>query len=348
MKWVPLGLISVLAILAFAGVHVRAYEMSDKVRCAYGLAEQASPPADAVVIGASRVRRGIDTFYVEELLSEKAIDARVDRLSLNLPIFQQYYPLLKRYINERGAPRIAYLQLVYNFKSNRQKTWNLPLNPLQNVAFGRLSDLAEIQLGAPLNETGNWLPTRFHAQWQSLPAAWLNKAEVSIYSALRYFPRRVAGKFPACTEAFQRTDSIGLTLESASSVAFEPLEKETLLAWRTEAASFLPLAPGAPWRRGETAQLRKLIRLLEDAGTHVVFLIMPSLEQREIDPNTMADIGSAFPGIEVFFPMNAYDGDLAQQISVSFSDTHHANLFGAVYFSRALADDLGQRIASGD
>lgn len=351
MRWMPAGFIFFLAGLAMVGGYLRAYELSAQTRCNYVLAEQALPAADAILVGASRVLRGLDPDYIQALLAKAGAEASVDRLSLNFPSFPQNYPLLSRYLENRGAPQIAYLQLQYNFKPERQDTWDLPLNSQRNLAFGRLSELAEVQLNAPLNDTGTALPRKLHAQWQSLPAAWLTRLEMEIFSALRYVPKRLNGQMPDCTGEFLRANANsasvnGLTVEAAEDIAFALPDPANLKVWRNEAAEFLPLAPSADWRKGETAQLARLVDLLQGAGTKVVFLIMPSIEQRTVDPDTLAEINKVFPGIGIHFPMDAYDGKLAEQISVSFVDTHHANNFGAVYFSRALAADLQQRLAA--
>jgi hypothetical protein len=351
MKWVPGGLIFFLTGLAVLGGHLRAYELGAHPRCNYVLAEQALPATDVILVGASRVLRGLDPDYVQALLAEVGTEASVDRLSLNLPNIPQYYPLLSRYLENRGAPKIAYLQLLYNFKSGRQHTWDLPLNPPRNLAFGRLSELAEVQIGAPLNDTGTTLPRQLHASWQNLPAALLTKVEISIFSALRYVPKRLSGRIPNCTGEFLRANGNsaavnGLTIETAENIEFVQPDPADLIAWRSAAAKFLPLAPDADWRQGETAQLTKLVELLQGAGTEVVFLIMPTIGQHTIDPDTLAEINTVFPGIDIHFPMDAYDGELAEQVAVSFVDTHHANHFGAVYLSRALAADLVQRLAA--
>ena len=349
MRWIPVGLIVFLTVFAMLGMHFRAYEFSSSPRCNYVLAEEALPAADVIIVGASRVRRGIDPDFIEALLAKAGMPKSVDRLSLNLPNFPQYYPLLTRYVENRGAPQIAYLQLMYNFKPDRQNTWDLPLNPRRNLAFGRLIELAEVQRGAPLNDTGNVLPRYLHASWQGLPAAWLTKLEMNVFSGLRYLPLSLRGEMPPCEGAFLRANgsNIGandLTLDNVQKIDFIPPIPEALAKWRAEAGAFLPLAPNAPWRQGETAQLRRLIDLLQNAGTEVVFLIMPIVDQKLVDPETLKQIKSMFPGIEVHFPMDAYSGELAEQISISFVDTHHANTFGAAHFSRALATDLINRL----
>ncbi|OED49408.1 hypothetical protein AB838_06960 [Rhodobacteraceae bacterium (ex Bugula neritina AB1)] len=349
IKWVPAAVIALLAALALMGGHLRAYEVAHGPRCTYALAEQARPAADVVLIGASRVRRGLDPDYIEALLAEAGQDIHVDRLSLNLPNFPQYFPLLKRYVETRGAPRIAYLQLAYNFKPERQASWDLPVNTQRNLAFARMSELAQVQRGTPLNDQGTTLPRQLQAGFQSLPAAWLTRVEMRVFSALRYMPKRLRGHQPDCSETLMRNNGTdvaisGTTLAAGEAMGFVPPDPAKLAAWQAEAADFLPLAPDAPWRQGETAQLRKLITLLEDAGTKVVFLIMPSITQRHVDADTLARLAAVFPGIEVHFPMGDYDGPLAEQISVSFVDTHHVNDFGAVYLSRALARDLAQRL----
>ncbi|MFT7135579.1 MAG: hypothetical protein ACI80I_001576 [Akkermansiaceae bacterium] len=71
-----------------------------------------------------------------------------------------------------------------------------------------------------------------------------------------------------------------------------------------------------------------------------------SVDQRTVDAETRADFAAIFPDIEIEFPMDAYDGELAEQISVSFVDTHHVNSFGAVHLSNALAVDLQQRLSA--
>jgi hypothetical protein len=351
IKWVPAGLILALVALGLAGGHLRAFEVTSGARCTYALAEEAIPAADVLLVGASRVRRGLDPDYIQALMAEAGTNMSVDRLTLNLPNFPQYFPLISRYLETRGPPQITYLQLVYNFKPARQAAWDIPVNPQRNLAFGRLSELAAVQLDTPLNDTGAALPRKLQKGFQNLPVAWLTRAEMMVYSTLRYVPQRLLGKMPNCTEAIMRANGstvaiTGTTLDGANAIKFMPPDSGRLAAWQSEAAEFLPLAPDAPWRQGETAQLQKLVTLLEDAGTQVVFLIMPSITQLTVNADTLAQINTVFPGIDVHFPMAAFDDELAHQISVSFVDTHHVNEFGAVHLSQALAQDLQQRLDS--
>jgi hypothetical protein len=349
MRWVPAGLIFLLTGLAVAGGYLRAYELSPMTRCNYVLAEQALAATDVVLIGPSRVRRGLDPDYIEALLVEAGMEVTVDRLSLNNSGFPQIYPLLNRYLENRGPPKIAYLQLAYNQVPEKQATVNLPLNPLRNLAFAQFSELAEIQSETLLNDTGTILPRQLHALWQNLPAAWLTQVEISIFSGLRYIPKRLLGQMPECTGDFLRANgskqsAFGLDVKAGETIAFVPPDPTKLMLWRARVAEFLPLAPSAKWRQGETAQLRKLIDMLQAAGTEVVLLIMPAFEQRTISPKSIDEINQVFPSIGIHFPMSAYEGDLARKISKSFVDSRHANKFGAVYLSRALAADLQQRL----
>ena len=352
IRWVPLVVILVLVGLAFVGDQVRAYDMAQQVRCSYVLAEQKLHAADVILIGPSRVRRGLDPDFIEALLAENGYVASVDRLSLNLPQFSQFFPLLNRYLKNRGAPRIAYLQLGYNFKPERQDSWDLPINPPRNLAFGSLSDLLEVQNGAPLNDFGKVLPRQLHEKAQNLAAAWLTRVEMSIFSGLRYLPKRLTGQMPDCKgDLLRGTGQFklpvnGMTVEEAEAKTYVAPDTELLKQWKDEAEDFLPLDPGAPWRRAETAQLTRLVDLLQTEDVEVVLLIMPKIGQRTVVEATRKKIESVFPGIDIYFPMDAYDGELEDQIATSFTDTHHVNTFGAIYLSKALAADLLERLSA--
>lgn len=349
MRWAPAGLIVFLTVLAMVGGHLRAYELTANTRCNYVLAEQSLPSADVVIIGSSRVMHGLDPDYIQAVLAEDKTGASVERVALSWPNFAQFYPPLNRYIETRGAPKLVYLQLAYNYYADRQDTFDLPLNPQRNVAFGRLSELIAVQHGAPLNDTGTRLPRQLHKLWESMAAVWLTHIEMSVFSALRYVPKKLNKTMPACTGDFLRANgndvsAIGLTVAEAASVEFTSMNPTTLKTARDTVEAFLPMAPSAGWRRGETAQLTRLVALLQGAGTDVVFLIMPSIDQRAVDPDILAEIKTVFPSIDVFFPMDEYGGELAEQISTSFKDAIHSNDFGTVHLSRALAADLQQRL----
>ncbi|MFT7135580.1 MAG: hypothetical protein ACI80I_001577 [Akkermansiaceae bacterium] len=258
MRWVPAGLIVFLTCLALIGQNLRAFEMPSATRCNYVLSELDVPAADVLLIGGSRVMRGLDPDFIETQLAEGGTDATVDRLSLTFARFSQFYPLLNSYVENRGAPNIAYLQLSYIFKPFRLELQDLPLNNLRNMAFGTMSDMAAVQQGAPYNDLGGVIPRRFHKRSRSLSASWLNKLELSIFSALRYVPKRIRGDMPECTGNFLRSNgnrlaAMGLT--PADGETFALPDATDYAKWSSEAEGFLRLAPGEPWRQGETAQL---------------------------------------------------------------------------------------------
>ena len=349
MRWLPAVFIAFLAAVAFLGAHLRAYEVSRDARCNYVIAERNHPAARALIVGDSRIGTGFDQNYISELLSDIGAKVPVEQMVMSRPLFSQNYPLLRRYLATRGAPDVTYLLLSYNLYPERQDTWNIPVNNIRNLAFGSYGDLARVQWQAPLNDTGQTLSKTLHAEWQSLPAAWLTKTEMAVFSAVRYLPKRLRNALPDCladpdTATGNRRWASHLSEARAQDIAYAPPKAAALEKWRGIAADFLPLAPDAPWRQGDTAHLKQLVDLLDAAGSVVVFVHMTHVGQSAIDPADRAAIAALFPEIDILSPITEFDGALRAQLERSFSDPVHATDFAKVHFSRVLAQDLRERL----
>jgi hypothetical protein len=344
VKYTPLLIILVAALLCVFGASVRTYPLPVAVRCAYSLAEWKAPAADILFVGASRVGQGIDPGYIQNRLGEKHDqDLRVERLELNFPTPTQFLPLVRRYVEERGSPKYVFLQLLYNFKSDRHRSWDLPVNGARNIAFERIPRLLEIRDEAALNDYPTVLPRNFEKGHQSALQILLFKLELNILSAVKFHAVKAKKELAGCQgEEMHRHQNPRLLYNSISDRNEFIPETSTQTIRRTKnlktAADFMPLNLRGPHRIYENVQMQHLIDLLEESGSKVILMTMPALGETQISDSTLDDISFVFTENKFVHPYTLFSGEFGEELAISFKDTHHATKFGALQYSKFYAD----------
>ncbi|MEM8686924.1 MAG: hypothetical protein AAGF81_06330 [Pseudomonadota bacterium] len=336
----PYFIVLALALLAFFGAWVRTYALTPSSACVYTLAEQNAAPADVLFVGTSRMGRGVDAGYMEKrLAAQYGRQVTVERISLSTSNVTQFRPVIKRYVEARGAPKLVFLQLIYNFKPEERRSADMPVNPPRNVAFAPLDELLQIQNEARLNDHETVLPRSLEAGYMSIPAMLLAKVEMTIVAALKYPAHRFLGRTTGCrgAEMHRHMNPTRLYNTIDDQVTFQPeteAGKKTRLANLKITQAYLPFAPLSPVRRFENQQMKAMIDQMEKGGSKVVLAYLPALGEREIAPEVLNEIKTAFPTTPLVHPMSLFAGEDGDKLAVSFVDTHHVNHYGALQFSR--------------
>ncbi len=346
----PYLVIAALAAMAFFGAWMKTYALNASSACVYTLAEHDAAAADVLFVGTSRTGRGIDAGYIQKhLASEYGKPLTVERISLSSSNAPQFRPVLRRYVAERGAPKLVFLQLLYNFKPENERTADMPVNPPRNVAFASVSELMEIRRTAQLNDHDTVLPRSLEAGYSSLPAMLLAKLEMSIVAAMKYPAHWVLRRTAGCKgdEMHRHWNRFRIYNSIDDQVRFEPETEERKrmrLANLKITGEYLPLAPLSPKRRFENGQIKAMIDLLEKAGSRVVLMYLPALGERTIAPEAHEALKAVFPNNQLVHPMSLFAGEAGDKLAISFVDTHHVNLYGALQFSRYFAAQIAAEV----
>ncbi|WP_299850564.1 hypothetical protein [uncultured Roseovarius sp.] len=345
LNFAPFALILLLASLAFFGPRGKAFNGPDLVRCAYELAELDAPAADVLFIGSSRYGRGFDPGYMrQQIKKETGKDLVIERVAMTFPRITQLRPPVENYLEHRGAPEIVFLQLMYNFKPERQRQWDIPVNPTRNVAYANLDTLLEIRRNAKLNDFGTALPRTLESGYLSLPALLLQKLEANIYAGMRYVPMKLKGALDKCTgDALHRQSRPNWYFNNLhDDIEFKESEEKKLRREKMtlKADEYLAFSPSDPMRSFEVDQLRQMAEILTAAGSKVVVVLLPVLGDTSISQEEIAEIETAFPEYPLVHPYGLFDTEVGPELAKSFADTTHASTYGALIYSRFFTSEI--------
>jgi hypothetical protein len=344
MKRIPFLVVLILLVLNFFGAWTKTFPLPTPVGCVYKLAEFDAPAADVLLIGGSRVGQGIDPGYMQDRLKNEFDKSIViERLQLNFPDVTQFIPLAERYLGERGAPKYAFIQLLYNFKAERHRTWDIPVNMPRNVAFEKISKVMDLRDSASLNDYGTALSRTYERGYRSDLEILLLKIELNVLSAIKFPSVVLKGEFARCKgdimhrhqnpKAVYNTLSDEISFSAETDKQIKARERNTGIA-----AEFMPLDLLNRNRVFENTQMQRLVDMFEVSGTTVILMTMPALGSTHISESTLNDIETVFPRIEFVHPYSLFESEVGDQLAVSFVDTHHPNRFGALQYSRFYAE----------
>lgn len=348
MKKAPIFLIAALLGLAAFGAWTKTYALAPTINCVYEMAELDKKPADVLFIGTSRTGRGIDPVYVQQRLNQqRAEKVTVERVALPASYPQQFRPFLRRYLDHRGSPKVIFYQLPYNFRQERHGEIDMPITMPRNLAHGTLSDLFAIRRDARLNDYGMGLTRTVDRDYASAPVMVLRWLEMQIYAALKYPSHRYNGLTSACHgEALYRHNHplrlYGDIIDARTFVPETDARRAKRLEEQKETANYMAFDVTGPLRRFENAQIKATIATLKGASSRVVMYYLPALGEDRMPDGVVQDLTQTFPDTPFEHPMALYQGPLAEQLAVSFADTHHVDQFGALHLSRYFADLTGK------
>lgn len=346
MKLLPIAWITGFVLLGVFGSFSRSFPMPKSIECVYQMAAMDAPSADILFLGSSRTGRGIDPVYIENRLTKvHGLEFSVERIALEGSFSQQYRPVLQTYLNERGAPHILFLQVLYNFKREIHPQIDLPINPGQNIAYADLGDVIDIHRTAELNSGTSPVSRRLSEAYMSLPASLLARLELNVYSALKLPVHALEGRRAACRgeQLYRHNHPIRLYGDLNDDLTFiseTPEQNAQRLRNEQVTANYLPMAPSAPWRRFENQQMRSILDLAAAAGSKVILYYLPAVGEKEFPDGADQEFASLFTEAGLVHPMSLYDGPHGEEIAVSYFDTHHYDRYGALLASRYFADRL--------
>ncbi len=343
----PFLVAGVLALLAYFGSSLRAYDVAPHVICSYALAEMDRPRPDVLLIGNSRTGAAIDPVYVTDKLRQKTGQTlAIERITLTGPLLPQFAIIMQEYARNRGIPRHVFLQLIYNRDPAEQHKVDAPLFGLRDIAYGNLSDMIAVQQGAQLNDRGTALPRQFERGYSSIPAVALTKISTNIYSSLRYYFRSPYRPIPRCEGEYVFQQSVVWPYNQITdgqmdfgARATEAQERE----WTGLVSHYLPLDPNAPERQFENDQLHKLIAFLKSRGAKVHLVAYPQFSEKLPQVHAEA-IRREFSEADFVNGYEAFEAETGDRWADYFRDPNHLNHGGARIISRLvaarIADDL--------
>ena len=348
MNLIPLVWIAGLVSLAVVGSFSRSFPLDQSIECVYQMADLDAPAADILFLGSSRTGRGIDPVYVQDrLATEHGMDSSVERIALPGSFAQQYRPVLQSYLDVRGAPDVLFLQVLYNFRPERQSHIDIPINPGQNLAFATLGEVVDIHRTAVLNPGDALVPRWLDREYLNLPASLLARFELTVFAALKLPVHMVQGRRTACKDEimFRHNHPIRLFGDLSDDIEFVPetTQQRTKRAANEKVTDgYLPIDPSAPWRAFENQQMQKVIDIATQAGSTVVLYYLPALGEEHFPETVEQDFATLFPQTPLIHPMSLYDGPQAKEIAVSYYDTHHFDKYGALLVSRYFSDRVAE------
>ncbi len=343
----PFLILLSLSALALIGAKLESVDTDVSAECAFKLAALDAPAPDVLFLGASRSGRAVDPRYMmDRIEAHSGQSVSIELLALTnttSPFMPQLQLLLKRYLEQRGAPEHVVLELVYQFDPDKQRASDLPIITDRLFKFASFMELVEIRSGVILNAHQTVLPRTFEAEYRSLPSLALQKIETSIFAALRWPARQFLNEDRCEGEEMYRHGNQEFLYNTVhDDLTFEdsPALQRLRANWSKEASGFLPLAPSRPFRHFETDRIEKIISMLEDAGSSVTLMIMPSLGDTELTQVEVDEIATVFPGYPLIHPYNLFESEVGAEFANSFSDTHHMTPYAGLIYSRYLIDEL--------
>ena len=303
-------------------------------RCNLLLSQASEPAADVLIIGSSRTGAALDPVAMERILSvELRRRVSVERLSLGHSPLRAMNGLLENYLELRGAPSVAVLEVMFmtDRSFNRLAQRRFPAAP-EDYMYLRDVNLLRFEFEQLLGQSSVAMPfTRSEGVlnlWSQRLKGVLLRLGALIYQAVRHPKQDWA--LSACTRQDWRweagwppdfafsygefepaTDVASLIEDSEANVA-RTAEAHPLSDWQLGFPDGLvyPYDFEAEYRQGEVSILSAMIERLIDQGVEVLLLPLP-LYGYELDHAELLEFASRFPGRTSLF-------DLYGAITVNF------------------------------
>lgn len=341
----PLVAIASLIGLAVMGERAKVYNIRPHVVCVIDLIELDVPAPDVLFIGSSRTGRGLDHGYMMQYIAEQTgREIDIERLVLTRTNISQFRIATQHYLESRGAPKDVYLQILYSFAPDLQRTADLPIHNVRSLAIGTMQELWDVQRTAELTPHPTALPRWLEAGYAPISAVWASKFEMNVYSALRW-PWKV------WYDEHSECEGDRLQKQGTRAWVFNDLadDEEFSLTNRQErnqprnlrtVANFVPYNPASYERTFENRQLEEFIHTLQDAGSRVHLFLLPILNETELPEGVLNELQEIFSGVEIIHPFSLFQTEIGADLTFSFVDTHHASHYGALHYSRFFANHM--------
>jgi hypothetical protein len=334
---IPLLTLCLIAVPAFSWLRPGRVPGAYVNRCQGDQLRNGKPPADLVLLGASRTGFGIDERILDVNVPDERI-ASTEKLVLLGSSEADANLGFRSYVRNRGVPKTLGIELQFSrFRGeNAPKRQAFSLTNRSYALFGA-RDYADY-LGS-MSDDGEipWTDVYVRSKMDSPMAFFMKHLEVGVDYALRD-PVRAANPFEGCDRQ---------VLDVWGPVAAAPYTNETpkpseksLTSMAKNAQRYIPINLSSSRAQGEAAVLRNLVEFARDRGVeNIFFYYFPSFaeETLAIDFGALAEI---FPGTDVLdFRQLLWDAS-RPELRLQFTDSAHLNKYGAYEVTKKMVDYL--------
>lgn len=304
-------------------------------RCQGEQLRSGKPPADLVLLGASRTGFGID----EQILNLNVADDRVATTEKVVLLGSSEADAnlgFRSYVRNRGVPKILGVELQYSrFRgANAPKRQAINLTNRSYALFG-VRDYADY-LGS-MADDGQvpWTDVYLRSRMDSPLSFFMKHLEIGVEHALRE-PARTVRPFEGCD---RQVLSVWGPVAAAPYTDETPDPPEKLLkSMARNAERYQPIDLDTSRAQGETAVLRNLVDFARGQGVREIFFYyFPSFGEETLAID-FAQVAQTFPGVPVVDFRSVLWDDARPGLRLQFKDSAHLNTYGAYEVTRKLID----------
>jgi hypothetical protein len=306
-------------------------------RCQASVFESNSPPADLLLIGASRTGFGIDEQIVDLRMSD-AEKHTTEKIVLLGNAESDANMALRTYLRERGAPKSIGIEILITRTAG---------------------DTVSARLGAALTNRSYAL---FGANAYSgyldalIERGVIDNADVYVRShfpsPLKFFFDHLQVGFDNALRSLDQTvDPLGdcgrMVLRVWGSVAAAPYTDATpqpterrLERLKRESARYVPINVDSRRAYGEIAAMRDMVKIAREAGVDNVFLYyFPSFGE-PTDVINLDRVSQLVPGTAMFDARQVLNDPSKPGLNLQYQDRAHLTKYGAYEVTTAFTDFL--------
>lgn len=332
---IPILALCVIVVPAFNWLRPGRVPGAYMERCQGEQLRNDGPPADLVLLGASRTGFGIDERIVDlnvpddiAASTEKVVLLGSSEADANLG--------LRSYVRNRGVPKILGIELQYSrFRGqNAPKRQAITLTNRSYALFG-VRDYADY-LGS-MADDGEvpWTDVYVRSRMDSPLSFFMKHLEIGVEHALRD-PVQALRPFEECDRQI---------LSVWGPVAAVPYTDETpdppkklLDSMTRNAERYQPIKLESSRAQGETAVLRNLVDFARAQGVQQIFFYyFPSFGEETLAID-FAGVARELPGVPVLDFRSVLWDDARPGLRLQFRDSAHLNTHGAYEVTRKLID----------
>jgi hypothetical protein len=304
-------------------------------RCQGEQLRNGKPPADLVLLGASRTGFGID----EQLLDRDIPDGRAvstEKVVLLGSSEADANLGLRSYMRSRGVPKILGIELQYSrFRGeNAPKQQAITLTNRSYALFG-VRDYAGYLRSMGEDGEISWTDTYVRSRMSSPASFFMKHLEIGVEHALRD-PAQALKPFEDCDRR---------TLSVWDPVAATPYTEETpdppqkrLASMEKNAERYQSINLASTRAQGETVVLRNLVDFAREQGVgEIFFYYFPSFGE-DTPGIDFAEVEAEFPGIEILDFREALWDDSRPGLRLQFKDSAHVNSYGAYEVTKKMIE----------
>jgi hypothetical protein len=304
-------------------------------RCQGEQLRNGKPPADLVLLGASRTGFGIDEQILDRDIpderaasTEKVVLLGSSEADANLG--------LRSYVHNRGVPKILGIELQYSrFRgADAPKQQAISLTNRSYALFG-VRDYADY-LGSMADDGEiSWTDTYVRSRMNSPASFFMKHLEIGVEHALRD-PAQALRPFEDCD---RRSLSVWEPVDAMPYSAETPDPPQKLLdSMERNAERYRPIKLASSRAQGETAVLRNLVEFARGQGVEEIFFYyFPSFGEDTLGID-FAEVEAEFPGVEILDFRSVLWDDSRPGLRLQFRDSAHVNTYGAYEVTKKMID----------